>query len=80
MTTVNYTMKIYTRTGDDGSTALFAGGRVNKAHLRVETYGTVDELNSMLGRARSSGALSGGWLAKILTHLFHLGADRATPL
>jgi cob(I)alamin adenosyltransferase len=80
MTTVNYTMKIYTRTGDDGSTALFAGGRVNKAHLRVETYGTVDELNSMLGLARSSGALSGGWLAQIQTQLFHLGADLATPL
>lgn len=73
-------MKIYTRTGDDGTTALFSGGRVDKTHLRVETYGTVDELNSMLGLARSSGAVSGDWLTQIQTQLFHLGADLATPL
>ena len=38
-------MKIYTKTGDTGETSLFAGGRVSKDHLRVEAYGTVDELN-----------------------------------
>jgi cob(I)alamin adenosyltransferase len=42
-------VKVYTRTGDDGQTSLFSGGRVPKDDLRVEAYGTVDELNSMLG-------------------------------
>ena len=73
-------MKIYTRTGDDGTTALFSGGRVAKTHLRVETYGTVDELNSTLGLARSAGAASEAWLQQIQIQLFHLGADLATPL
>jgi cob(I)alamin adenosyltransferase len=45
-------MKIYTRTGDDGSTGLFGGGRVSKSSLRVEAYGTVDEANATIGRAR----------------------------
>ncbi|MEL6181455.1 MAG: ATP:cob(I)alamin adenosyltransferase, partial [Myxococcota bacterium] len=44
-------MKVYTRTGDDGTTGLFGGGRVSKSHLRVQAYGTVDELNSVLGVA-----------------------------
>ena len=44
-------MKIYTRTGDDGGTALFGGGRVSKAATRVESYVTVDELNAVLGWA-----------------------------
>ena len=44
-------MKIYTKTGDDGSTGLFGGGRVPKHDLRVEAYGTVDELNAILGIA-----------------------------
>jgi cob(I)alamin adenosyltransferase len=44
-------MKIYTKTGDDGSTGLFGGGRVPKHDARVEAYGTVDELNSLLGLA-----------------------------
>jgi cob(I)alamin adenosyltransferase len=44
-------MKIYTKTGDDGSTGLFGGGRVPKHDARVEAYGTVDELNSILGLA-----------------------------
>lgn len=46
-------MKIYTRTGDDGSTALFGGSRVGKDDFRVEAYGTVDEANSALGLARA---------------------------
>ena len=45
-------MKIYTKTGDTGTTALFGGKRVSKADLRIETYGTVDELNSFLGLVR----------------------------
>jgi cob(I)alamin adenosyltransferase len=42
-------MKVYTKTGDTGSTSLFSGGRVGKDHPRIEAYGTVDELNSVLG-------------------------------
>ncbi|HLV34688.1 MAG TPA: cob(I)yrinic acid a,c-diamide adenosyltransferase [Spirillospora sp.] len=72
-------MKIYTKTGDDGSTALFAGGRVPKTHLRVETYGTVDELNAVLGLVRAHKPDSDDWLAQIQRQLFHLGADLATP-
>jgi cob(I)alamin adenosyltransferase len=48
------TFKIYTRKGDDGKTALLGGDRVSKHHIRVESYGTVDELNSYLGLIRSS--------------------------
>ena len=75
-------MKIYTRTGDDGTTSLFSGGRVPKYHLRVEAYGTVDELNSMLGLARAlkPSATTDDYLTRIQHQLFHLGADLATPL
>lgn len=75
-------MKIYTRTGDDGSTSLFSGGRVRKDHLRVEAYGTVDELNAHLGMARTlnPAAPTNERLEKIQNQLFHLGADLATPL
>ncbi len=75
-------MKIYTKTGDDGTTSLFSGGRVLKSHLRVEAYGTVDELNSALGLARAfqPSAPVDGWLAQVQRQLFHLGADLATPL
>ena len=45
-------MKIYTKTGDKGTTALFGGKRVSKADLRIDTYGTVDELNSWMGVLR----------------------------
>lgn len=74
-------MKIYTRTGDDGTTGLFSGARVPKHHLRVEAYGTVDELNSALGVARAHGPQpqADGWLAQIQSDLFYLGADLATP-
>ncbi len=75
-------MKIYTKTGDDGTTALFSGGRVAKAHMRVEAYGTVDELNAVLGvvRALEPSAETMTRLEKIQNQLFHLGADLATPL
>ncbi len=75
-------MKIYTRTGDTGMTSLFSGGRVPKHHLRVESYGTVDELNSVLGLARASGISPQGDadLTRIQHQLFNLGADLATPL
>ena len=45
-------MKIYTKTGDKGTTALFGGTRVPKHHIRIESYGTVDELNSHIGLIR----------------------------
>ena len=75
-------MKIYTHTGDDGTTALFGGPRVPKYHLRVEAYGTVDELNSALGLARTLGPQpeTERWLHEIQQHLFYIGSDLATPL
>jgi cob(I)alamin adenosyltransferase len=75
-------MKIYTRTGDDGTTGLFAGGRVSKSHPRVACYGTVDELNSVLGLARSATEDNelDEWLSVLQNDLFCLGADLATPM
>lgn len=73
--------KIYTRTGDDGTTALSTGERRSKADLRIEAYGTVDELNSAVGLARlhsGEGELD-DMLARIQNELFDLGADLATP-
>ena len=74
-------MKIYTKTGDAGMTALFGGGRVAKNHPRVEAYGTVDELNALLGMARAAqiSEQGDGWLEAAQNQLFHLGADLATP-
>lgn len=74
-------MKIYTRTGDSGMTSLFSGGRVPKHHLRVDAYGTVDELNAALGLARALGPTmeTERLIARVQTQLFHLGADLATP-
>jgi len=74
-------VKIYTRTGDTGDTGLFGGGRVQKDTLRVEAYGTVDELNAALGVVLATQVempLS-GILQRIQTELFELGADLATP-
>ena len=51
-----------------------------KTHPRVETYGTVDELNSLIGSARAHGATKTDWLRHVQNDLFHLGADLATPL
>ena len=74
-------MKIYTRTGDDGTTSLFSGGRVPKDHWRVESYGTVDELNSLIGQTRAlkPSAQTDEWLHEVQRQLFVLGADLATP-
>ena len=72
-------MKLYTRTGDDGMTMLFAGGRVAKTHLRVAACGTLDELNAQLGVARSMGAYNDDCLAQLQTLLLRAGADLATP-
>lgn len=69
--------KLYTRKGDDGSTALGGGQRVSKESLRVTAYGTVDELNAAIGVALAHG-LSGRLadeLGKIQNELFHLGSD-----
>src|SRR5687767_13249677 len=74
-------VKIYTKTGDDGSTGLFGNERVAKDALRVEAYGTVDEANSVIGTALAAGAPAE--LARVLldlqARLFDLGADLATP-
>lgn len=75
--------RIYTKTGDDGTTGLFGGERVMKDASRIEAYGTVDELNSLLGLARSFGDLAprhDGILGTIQEQLFVLGADLATPI
>jgi cob(I)alamin adenosyltransferase len=74
-------VKIYTRTGDDGGTALFGGGRVSKAAPRVETYGTVDELNAVLGWAvtQMEDDTLRGRIERVQHDLFALGADLATP-
>lgn len=73
--------KVYTKTGDAGETALVGGKRVSKASLRVEAYGEVDELNSVLGLARSY--LQDPELdevcARLQNHLFTLGGDLASP-
>lgn len=75
--------KIYTRTGDDGSTGLVGGHRVPKDDLRVEAYGTVDEANSALGLALVHAPSPAPITAQLLSlqhDLFDLGADLATPL
>ena len=80
-------MKLYTRTGDDGSTGLFGGDRVRKDAPRVDAYGTVDELNAWLGLA-AAGCDAGQpmfaglrqRLGELQSRLFDLGADLATPV
>jgi len=82
--------RIYTRTGDDGTTGLIGGGRVKKNALRIETYGTIDELSSAIGLARTAlrplrtsqthAQRLDAWLAWTQDALFNLGSDLATPL
>jgi cob(I)alamin adenosyltransferase len=75
-------MKIYTRTGDEGQTSLFAGGRVDKDALRLHAYGTVDELNAALGLALAYGLADdlAPRVVAVQNDLFVVGADLATPL
>lgn len=79
MVTLN---KIYTRTGDKGTTALATGERVAKHALRIESYGTIDETNATVGLARlhtGDDAMLDAMLARVQNDLFDLGADLATP-
>ncbi|MEM7625518.1 MAG: cob(I)yrinic acid a,c-diamide adenosyltransferase [Planctomycetota bacterium] len=73
-------MKLYTKRGDAGLTDLYGGQRVGKDHLRVEAYGTVDELNSLIGLVLSGADDElAGPLESIQSRLFEIGADLATP-
>ena len=78
-------MKVYTRTGDDGTTALFGGDRVAKTHPRIAAYGTVDEANAALGLARAllgdapGSDRADAILDRIQQELFVLGGDLASP-
>lgn len=74
-------MKVYTKTGDKGTTALFGGTRVPKDHARIESYGTVDELNSYIGLIRDQEINSHykNILIEIQDRLFTVGAILATP-
>ena len=74
-------MKVYTKTGDTGTTALFGGTRVPKHHIRIESYGTVDELNSHVGLIRDQEINSHykDVLIEVQDRLFTVGAILATP-
>jgi cob(I)alamin adenosyltransferase len=72
-------MKIYTKTGDDGTTGLFGGGRVPKSDPRIECYGTVDELNAAVGFAAAAAADLADKLAQVQNDLFVIGSHLATP-
>ncbi len=79
-------MKLYTRSGDDGTTGLFGGGRVSKDHPRIEAYGTVDELNACIGLIASACRVEHPFerrllaiFAQVQSRLFDIGADLATP-
>jgi cob(I)alamin adenosyltransferase len=78
--------RIYTRTGDDGTTSLFGGERVGKGNARIDAYGTVDEANSVVGLARSHLRDQPGAerldpvLGEVQEELFVVGADLATPV
>ncbi|PPK92378.1 cob(I)alamin adenosyltransferase [Nonlabens xylanidelens] len=78
---INDAMKIYTKTGDKGTTALFGGTRVPKHNLRIDSYGTVDELNSWMGLIRDQeiSVHTSKIINLIQHHLFTLGAILATP-
>lgn len=72
-------MKIYTRTGDSGETSLLSGGRVSKDHPRIETYGTLDELNSLIGLLLTEALPDGvaARLERVQRSLFAMGAALA---
>jgi cob(I)alamin adenosyltransferase len=74
-------MKIYTKTGDDGTTGLYRGGRVRKDDPRIEACGTIDELNAHVGLVRAANAPPDidDLLAIVQNELFDLGAELATP-
>ncbi|MBM3382113.1 MAG: cob(I)yrinic acid a,c-diamide adenosyltransferase [Betaproteobacteria bacterium] len=83
--------RVYTKTGDKGTTSLADGSRVSKTDMRLETYGTVDELNALVGLCRASlGEMPklpastrnslDEWLERIQNDLFNLGGDLATPI
>lgn len=74
-------MRIYTKTGDEGETGLFGGGRVAKDHVRVMAYGDVDELNAAIGLARATPPveLFDAELTRIQRDLFALGGQLASP-
>ncbi|MGY5353871.1 cob(I)yrinic acid a,c-diamide adenosyltransferase [Wenyingzhuangia sp. IMCC45467] len=74
-------MKIYTKTGDAGETSLFGGKRVSKSHIRIDAYGTVDELNSYIGLLRDQDIdlHHKMFLTNIQQELFVVGAFLATP-
>jgi len=74
-------MKIYTKTGDSGTTSLYGGTRVKKYNLRIESYGTVDELNSYVGLIKDQDIsnTNKNSLLKIQNELFTLGSMLATP-
>jgi cob(I)alamin adenosyltransferase len=74
-------LKIYTKKGDKGETSLFGGKRLPKDSLRIETYGTIDELNSIIGVCRSMNTAKevDVILEQLQNDLFTLGADLATP-
>jgi cob(I)alamin adenosyltransferase len=74
-------MKVYTKTGDGGTTALFGGTRVPKDHIRIESYGTIDELNSYIGLIRDQ-EINNQYkeiLIEVQDRLFTIGAILATP-
>ena len=73
--------RIYTKTGDDGSTGLGDGSRLPKHHVRIQAYGTLDELNATLGLALADGCdqRSSDWLRTIQNDLFDAGSDLCVP-
>ena len=72
--------KVYTRTGDGGETRLVGGQKVPKDHVRIEAYGTVDEVNALLGTVRPTGQDDvDEWLEAIQNHLHVVQADFANP-
>jgi len=74
-------VKIYTKTGDDGSTGILGKGRLRKDDARIEAYGTIDELNAVLGVVRASGldASADALTAQLQDELFNVGAALADP-